>query len=55
MSMAAHAQGVVLRESTFAGAGKQSRAELIVLARDAQALPLIAEMSTSLSLDPPTN
>jgi hypothetical protein len=41
MSMAAHAQGVVPYESTFAGAGRQSPAELVVLTRDVQTLPLM--------------
>jgi hypothetical protein len=35
-----YAQGTVIQESIFADAGRQSRAGLVVLARDAQALPL---------------
>jgi hypothetical protein len=33
-----HAQGAVLRESIFAGAGRRSRGELVVLAHDAQGI-----------------
>ena len=44
MSLGTYAQGTVLQESIFAGAGRQSHAELVVLARDAQALPLMPEM-----------
>jgi hypothetical protein len=39
--MAMHAQGMIPYESTFAGAGRQSRAELVVLAHGAQAFPLM--------------
>jgi hypothetical protein len=41
MNFGTHAQGAALQESIFAGAGRQSRAELAVLARDAQASPLM--------------
>jgi hypothetical protein len=44
MSLEAHVQGTVLQKSIFAGAGRQSRAELVVLARDAQAFPLMVDM-----------
>jgi hypothetical protein len=41
-----HAQGAVLQESIFAGAGRRSRAELVVLAHDAQGISAHAEMNT---------
>ena len=44
MNFGTHAQGAALQESIFAGAGRQSRAELAVLARDAQEFPLMVDM-----------
>jgi hypothetical protein len=48
MSLGTHVQSAVLQESIFADtgrqAGSQSRAKLVVLARDAQALPLMVDM-----------
>jgi hypothetical protein len=41
MSLGTHAQRAVLQESIFAGGGRQWRAELVALARDTQALPLM--------------
>ena len=41
MNFSTRAKGAALQESIFAGAGRQSRAELAVLVRDAQAFPLM--------------
>ena len=41
MSMATYAQGMVLHVNTFAGAGRYSRAEPVVLAHGAQTFPLM--------------
>ena len=41
-----YAQGAVVQESVFAGASRQSRTELVVLTRDAQALPLMPDEQT---------
>ena len=45
--LGAHAQGAVLQESIFAGSGRQSRAEPVVLARDAQEFPLMRNESVT--------